>query len=211
MGDFVQRVRRQDGREGTGHADRGRDRVRGGRQRRGHEQPVRLHGLPVGTETHAAVEKTREAYTARIIYENGEAETVGRSPCAARPSRPTPRTSRPCSRTPRSRRPWAARPRTRPTATRSRRRSAATTRTARSTRSRSSAVADHALVLRGRRDPHGRRDLGRLGAGAGVDMDPVLGIGIGSVVGFLIVGILRRLGSWSGRGWRAARPGARPR
>ena len=31
----------------------------------------------VGTETHAAVEKTREAYTGRMIYENGEAQTVG--------------------------------------------------------------------------------------------------------------------------------------
>ena len=30
-----------------------------------------------GTETLPAVEKVREAYTARIIYENGEAETVG--------------------------------------------------------------------------------------------------------------------------------------
>jgi hypothetical protein len=37
-------------------------------------------------------------------------------------------------------------------------------------------------------------------------MDPVLGIGIGSAVGFLIVGILRRLGFWSGRGVRAALP-----
>ena len=31
----------------------------------------------VGTETHAAVEKRREAYTARVIHENGEAETDG--------------------------------------------------------------------------------------------------------------------------------------
>jgi len=30
-----------------------------------------------GSETLPAVEKTREAYTARIIYENGEAQTVG--------------------------------------------------------------------------------------------------------------------------------------
>jgi len=42
-------------------------------------------------------------------------------------------------------------------------------------------------------------------------MDPVLGIGIGSVVGFLIVvGILRRPRPWSSRGWRAARPGSWP-
>ncbi len=38
-------------------------------------------------------------------------------------------------------------------------------------------------------------------------MDPLCGIGIGSVVGFLIVGILRRLGFWSGRGVRAALSG----
>ncbi|MEN6341018.1 MAG: hypothetical protein ABFC89_00495 [Methanospirillum sp.] len=37
-------------------------------------------------------------------------------------------------------------------------------------------------------------------------MDPLLGIG--SVVGFLIVGILRRLGVRPYRGVRAARPGA---
>ena len=37
----------------------------------------------LGTENHAAVEKTREAYTGRVIYENGEAETVGQvtRPC----------------------------------------------------------------------------------------------------------------------------------
>ena len=31
----------------------------------------------VGTENHAAVETSRESYTGRIVYENGEAETVG--------------------------------------------------------------------------------------------------------------------------------------
>ena len=31
----------------------------------------------VGTESHAAVEKARESYSGRIVYENGEAETVG--------------------------------------------------------------------------------------------------------------------------------------
>jgi len=41
-------------------------------------------------------------------------------------------------------------------------------------------------------------------------MDPVFGIGIGSVVGFLIVGILRRLGIRPGRGSRAARAGPMP-
>ncbi len=39
-------------------------------------------------------------------------------------------------------------------------------------------------------------------------MDPVLGIGIGSVVGFLVVEVLRRLGVWPNRGAGAARPGA---
>ena len=41
-------------------------------------------------------------------------------------------------------------------------------------------------------------------------MDPV-GIGIGSVVGFLVVWVLRRLGIGSDRGWGAARDGLRPR
>ena len=31
----------------------------------------------VGTENHAAVEKARESYTGRIVYEDGEAEAVG--------------------------------------------------------------------------------------------------------------------------------------
>jgi len=39
-----------------------------------------------------------------------------------------------------------------------------------------------------------------------VTMDPVFGIGIGSVVGFLIVGILRRRGFRPGRGVGALRP-----
>ncbi len=55
-------------------------------------------------------------------------------------------------------------------------------------------------------DPHHRRGLGRRRAGAGVTMDPVLGIGIGSAVGFLIVGILRRPGFRPGRGVGALRP-----
>ncbi len=36
-------------------------------------------------------------------------------------------------------------------------------------------------------------------------MDPVFGIGIGSVVGFLVIWVLRRLGVRTGRGVRAAR------
>ena len=41
-------------------------------------------------------------------------------------------------------------------------------------------------------------------------MDPV-GIGIGSVVGFLVVWVLRRLGIGLDRGWGAARDGLSPR
>jgi len=44
-----------------------------------------------------------------------------------------------------------------------------------------------------------------------VTMDPLGGIGNGSVVGFLFVVILRRLGFRPGRGLRAARAGAEPR
>ena len=39
--------------------------------------PFGCTAYQVGTETLPAVEKTREAYTGRIIYENGEAQTVG--------------------------------------------------------------------------------------------------------------------------------------
>jgi hypothetical protein len=39
--------------------------------------PFGCTAYQVGTENHAAVEKSREAYTGRVIYENGEAETVG--------------------------------------------------------------------------------------------------------------------------------------
>ena len=39
--------------------------------------PFGCTAYQVGTENHAAVEKTREAYTGRVVYENGEAETVG--------------------------------------------------------------------------------------------------------------------------------------
>ena len=39
-----------------------------------------------GGETLPAVEKTREAYTARIIYENNEAQTVG-TVCGEEPDR----------------------------------------------------------------------------------------------------------------------------
>ena len=39
--------------------------------------PFGCTAYQVGTENHAAVEKARESYTGRIIYENGEAETVG--------------------------------------------------------------------------------------------------------------------------------------
>jgi hypothetical protein len=39
--------------------------------------PFGCTAYQVGTESHAAVEKSREAYTGRVVYENGEAETVG--------------------------------------------------------------------------------------------------------------------------------------
>jgi len=39
--------------------------------------PFGCTAYQVGTENHAAVEKVREYYTGRIIYENGEAEAVG--------------------------------------------------------------------------------------------------------------------------------------
>ena len=39
--------------------------------------PFGCTAYQVGTESHAAVEKARESYTGRVIYENGEAETVG--------------------------------------------------------------------------------------------------------------------------------------
>lgn len=39
--------------------------------------PFGCTAYQVGTENHAAVEKTRESYSGRVIYENGEAETVG--------------------------------------------------------------------------------------------------------------------------------------
>ena len=39
--------------------------------------PFGCTAYQVGTENHAAVEKSREYYTGRIAYENGEAETVG--------------------------------------------------------------------------------------------------------------------------------------
>ncbi len=39
--------------------------------------PFGCTAYQVGTESHAAVEKARESYTGRIVYENGEAETVG--------------------------------------------------------------------------------------------------------------------------------------
>ncbi len=39
--------------------------------------PFGCTAYQVGTESHATVEKVRETYTGRVIYENGEAETVG--------------------------------------------------------------------------------------------------------------------------------------
>ena len=39
--------------------------------------PFGCTAYQVGTESHAAVEKTREAYTGRVVYGNNEAETVG--------------------------------------------------------------------------------------------------------------------------------------
>jgi hypothetical protein len=39
--------------------------------------PFGCTGYQSGTENHAAVEKTRESYTGRVIYEDGEAVTVG--------------------------------------------------------------------------------------------------------------------------------------
>ena len=39
--------------------------------------PFGCTAYQVGTENHAAVERVREAYTGRVVYENGEAETVG--------------------------------------------------------------------------------------------------------------------------------------
>ncbi|MEN6518421.1 MAG: hypothetical protein ABFC38_09535 [Methanospirillum sp.] len=39
--------------------------------------PFGCTAYQVGTENHAAVEKTGETYTGRVVYENGEAETVG--------------------------------------------------------------------------------------------------------------------------------------
>jgi len=39
--------------------------------------PFGCTAYQVGTESHAAVEKARESYTGRIVYENNEAETVG--------------------------------------------------------------------------------------------------------------------------------------
>ena len=36
-----------------------------------------MHGLQVGTENHAAIETSWVSYTGWIVYENGEAETVG--------------------------------------------------------------------------------------------------------------------------------------
>ena len=40
--------------------------------------PFGCTAYQVGTESHPAVEKARESYTGRIVYEDGEAETVGR-------------------------------------------------------------------------------------------------------------------------------------
>ncbi len=39
--------------------------------------PFGCTAYQVGTESHDPVEKTGEAYSGRVIYENGEAETVG--------------------------------------------------------------------------------------------------------------------------------------
>ena len=39
--------------------------------------PFGCTAYQVGTESHAAVEKSRESYTGRVIYEDGEAVTVG--------------------------------------------------------------------------------------------------------------------------------------
>ncbi len=39
--------------------------------------PFGCTAYQVGIESHAAVEKARESYTGRIVYEDGEAETVG--------------------------------------------------------------------------------------------------------------------------------------
>ncbi|MEN6519032.1 MAG: hypothetical protein ABFC38_12780 [Methanospirillum sp.] len=39
--------------------------------------PFGCTAYQVGTENHAAVEKTGETYTGRVVYEDGEAETVG--------------------------------------------------------------------------------------------------------------------------------------
>jgi hypothetical protein len=39
--------------------------------------PFGCTAYQVGTESHAAVEKTGEAYSGRVIYEDGEAATVG--------------------------------------------------------------------------------------------------------------------------------------
>ncbi|MEN6519108.1 MAG: hypothetical protein ABFC38_13190 [Methanospirillum sp.] len=39
--------------------------------------PFGCTAYQVGTENHAAVEKSRETYTGRVVYEDGEAATVG--------------------------------------------------------------------------------------------------------------------------------------
>ncbi len=101
-----------------------------------------------GGETLPAVEKTREAYTARIIYEDNEAAPSARPRPSARRSRPTTErrdaSGRDGARIGHGRHRRARRP----TATRSRQRSSATTRTASSTTSRSRALRSRSPATR---------------------------------------------------------------